>query len=62
MSKIKDIVKIKINSPKNMVINDHGKLVNINQLNTKDLNILYQVLMHNIIKINNYSEFNEFEI
>lgn len=60
--KCKDILKVQINSPKNFIINDYGNLVQINQLNTKELNVLYQTLVQNLIKINNYDEFNEFEI
>lgn len=57
MSKFKNIIKINVNFPKKFIINDNGNLIKINQPSSKDLNVLYQVLLINLMKITNYNEF-----
>lgn len=50
-------VKINVNFPKKFIINDSGNLIKIHQPSSKDLNKLYQVLLINLTRINNYNEF-----
>ena len=57
ISKVKNTIKINVNFPKKFIINDNGNLIKINQPSSKDLNMLYQVLLINLTKINNYNEF-----
>lgn len=57
ISKVKKTIKISVNFPKKFIINDSGNLIKINQPSSKDLNKLYQVLLINLTKINNYNEF-----
>ncbi len=57
MSKFKNIIKVNVNFPKRFIINDNGHFIKINQPSSKDLNVLYQVLLINLTKINNYNEF-----